>query len=333
MRKFALILLFALSTLCCVEDNQKLWDLSKLPKDMQNEILHIKLKENLKNLICAYDNSKKSNKLKIFFKKFSCLFVNKQAETFLREYIPARKTSDLGVYVEHLLTIAAEKNWDNLFKIILENTDFSKFDGESLTSLIKDTTLFLCANKNSKMINILQNYLNIDFDIIDNYQKLDNLAFDDEDLRNAIQNENFIDVKLLLSKGVSIDTQDSDGKTPLMISTYRDNIDIAKLLLSHPDIDLKIRDNSGNSILDDIGRVGPIYNKLNLEIIKNSKTRMSYLKPRIYTIVMACLTIIILGVVDAKQELDELSPLSVGSIGLFSIIIVLLIDTGCLGVL
>ncbi len=178
---------------------------SELPKDMQNEILFIKLEENIKNLILEYNSSKKSNKLKIFFKKFSDLFVNKQAANLLRQYIPARKNGDWGCfYVEDLLTIAAEKNWDNLFKIILENTDFGKMHSDILSNLISNTAFFLCANKNSKMIDILQNYLPsynyLSFFVHSNNYNLANLTISDAALRNAINNKNFIYVKFLLSK-------------------------------------------------------------------------------------------------------------------------------------
>jgi len=50
-------------------------------------------------------------------------------------------------------------------------------------------------------------------------------------------------VQLLLESGSDVNMQDEDGSTALMCATEHGHIDIVRLLLDHPDIDIGLKDN------------------------------------------------------------------------------------------
>lgn len=54
-------------------------------------------------------------------------------------------------------------------------------------------------------------------------------------------------LQTLIDHGANVNALDSDNKTPLHISIENQHEDIIKILLCHPNIDLKIRDKAGNT--------------------------------------------------------------------------------------
>ena len=50
-------------------------------------------------------------------------------------------------------------------------------------------------------------------------------------------------VQLLLEAGSDINIQDEDGSTALMCATEHGHVEIVKTLLTHPDIDISLKDN------------------------------------------------------------------------------------------
>ena len=60
----------------------------------------------------------------------------------------------------------------------------------------------------------------------------------------------FIKDSLLTHPNIDVNIKDNTGKTPLYYAIIQNNIELVKLLLSHHDIDVNIKDNTGKSILD-----------------------------------------------------------------------------------
>ncbi len=251
MKKLLFILITSFAFLTCSEPKKRFECFSKLPPEMQNEILHLVIQENISNLIQEYDTSQKDNRLNIFFSKFSKLFINKQAAGILRKYISARKNEMGFLSLEHLMTIAAEKNWENLFPLILKNS-FSL--NLYYKTYFQDAVFFLCANKNSKMLDILTNKLHIGSilnmqELISNfYAKIKDLQQVDNILHEEVKDDNFPAVKFLILNNTNLNKQNIYGESALTISIKYGREDIIKLLLAQ-DIDINIRDNRGNSIL------------------------------------------------------------------------------------
>ncbi len=125
-----------------------------------------------------------------------------------------------------------------------------------------------------------------------------------------------------------------------MLSAQKNDINIAKLFLTHPNIDLKIRDFNRYSIFDytisNEHSSGPIDGKLNWEFIKNSKTRKLYLRSRIIFVLVLSLASIAFGASVAQKEEKRSGTLSIfeciGTAWLCFVTIFLLTDTGCAGV-
>ena len=56
-------------------------------------------------------------------------------------------------------------------------------------------------------------------------------------------------VRLLLLNGCLVDAQDEEGSTALMCAAEHGHIEIVKLLIQHPDINLAATDNDGLTAL------------------------------------------------------------------------------------
>lgn len=54
-------------------------------------------------------------------------------------------------------------------------------------------------------------------------------------------------LQTLIDHGANVNALDSDNKTPLHIAIENQHEEIIKILLCHPNIDLKIRDKAGNT--------------------------------------------------------------------------------------
>src|SRR3974377_1945894 len=65
----------------------------------------------------------------------------------------------------------------------------------------------------------------------------------DQQLLRAIQREDKEEVLTILQHGADINVRDTQGRTPVMISTYQHNTDMVKLLLE-AGADVNIRDNN-----------------------------------------------------------------------------------------
>ncbi|MED4534792.1 ankyrin repeat domain-containing protein [Metabacillus fastidiosus] len=67
-----------------------------------------------------------------------------------------------------------------------------------------------------------------------------------EQLIQAVEHKNTETIKKLIKDGVNVNTQDSEGRTAVMIATYNNDVESAKLLISSG-ADVNIQDNMENS--------------------------------------------------------------------------------------
>ena len=73
-----------------------------------------------------------------------------------------------------------------------------------------------------------------------------------EKLREAYRNGNIMNVKRYLAAGADVNSSDpEDGATALMTACYNNRVDMMKLILSHPDIDMRVTDTEGLTALDE----------------------------------------------------------------------------------
>jgi uncharacterized protein len=72
----------------------------------------------------------------------------------------------------------------------------------------------------------------------------------DIELLKAVKAQNFDQAKKALEKGASVDAQDEDGNTSLIIATNAESVDLVSLLIKH-NADIQIRNNRNRSALSE----------------------------------------------------------------------------------
>jgi ankyrin repeat protein len=72
------------------------------------------------------------------------------------------------------------------------------------------------------------------------------------DIFEAVKNNNIDKVKELLNSGIDVNIQDKHNWTPLHIACLNHQLANVKLLLSHPDININIKNKDGQTPLDKV---------------------------------------------------------------------------------
>jgi ankyrin repeat protein len=88
----------------------------------------------------------------------------------------------------------------------------------------------------------------------------------------AIYDNNIEKVKELIDQGVDINYKNSSGYTPLLIASFYEKIDVVKLLLIQPNINIDLVDNDIHNFIDIIFDKSLLINyKLQKNILNNQR--------------------------------------------------------------
>ncbi len=258
-------------------NEQNLNQLKKLPKDLKHEIY----KQIFINLIKDFMESKDWNKAEYFFKELSIhIKNNKEFFNTVKKYIPTQKPNEFPLYSgESLFTIAIINGWQNLWELILDNI---KVPQKEKNIALKWFAIY----KNLPMVerllkigaNYYEAYLNLYlfrdvrlFNVIEGLKenKLPAINIDDAlaELTFSKYSQEYIDeIQYFILNGANVNKTRWYSVTPLIDATLHGQENTAKLLLSHPDIDVNSQDYDGLTAL--IYAIENIkYNKPNSEKI------------------------------------------------------------------